>query len=100
MSDIVALQQGFSQSPLIEKLQQVKHENQSVYQQQAVVEIKEMNAQQQREVNKSFKSDDVSISEDGKREKKERKESKSQKKQPDDSGEVQAKSEHILDIIV
>ncbi|MEI6126310.1 MAG: hypothetical protein WCQ99_07110 [Pseudomonadota bacterium] len=100
MAGIIELQQGFSQSSIIEKLQQVKHEDHAVYQQQAIVEIKEKNAQQQREVNNLNKSDDVTISEEGKRKKEDRKESKSQKKQQDASDDARATSEHVLDIIV
>ena len=97
MIGLIELQQSLSYTTVAEKVQQVKHENLIVYQQQTVAETKEKDVQKQRELNEANKTDDVRIRDhEGKRNKRENKRKKNKK---ENALSDDRKSKHKVDII-
>lgn len=100
MVGIIEHQQGLSHSALVEKLQQVKQDNLTVYQQYTAEEIQQKNAKKQQEVNESPKPEDIRVSDNNKKERRQKKNTKNDEQAKEENETNQKESIHLVDIIV
>ncbi len=100
MPALIELQQVLSHSSSVDKIQQAKNDNQTVYQQLTVAELKEKDVQKQREVQETYKTENLKIKDRGKKQKKNRKNNRQKNNRESDTVDASKHPEHIIDIIV
>ena len=99
MIGFVEIQQCLLYTTVAEKVQQVKHENLVVYQQQTAVETKEKDVQKQRELNETNKTDDVRIRDRESKQQKNKRENKKRNSKGKDALSASQKTGHKVDIV-
>jgi len=99
MVGIIEHQQGIINSALVEKLQQVKQDNLSVYQQHAAVELQQKNIQQQHMVPESHQAHDIRVDEKNRGQKRKYRPKKEKPGDADEEEQDKKPSGRMLDIV-
>ena len=99
MVGLIEHQQGIQQSSVLDKVQQVKQENLTVYQEYSEADMKDKDVKKQRQVAQSEKSNAAKVRERKKRERKGNQDRRqNQQQQESDSGDEKL-PQHRLNIV-